>query len=129
MSEATKRRPRFSLSTWILIGILLGVGVGLFFGEPAAALQPLGDAFIRLLQMTILPYMVVALIAGLGKLTMADARLLALRGGAVMVLFWVVGFAIAAGRAGRSCATCWAGERPPNPRRTSAGCPPRTKRT
>lgn len=94
MSEATKRPPRFSLSTWILIGILLGAGVGLFLGEPAAALQPLGDAFIRLLQMTILPYMVVALIAGLGKLTMADARLLALRGGAVMVLFWVVGFAI-----------------------------------
>ena len=94
MGTDERKKRRLGLSSWILIGIVAGVAVGLFFGEPAAKLKPFGDGFIRLLQMSILPYMVMALIGGLGSLSYREARLLAGRGGAVMVLFWVVGFAI-----------------------------------
>ncbi len=94
MSKQERKKRRLGLSSWILIGIVAGIAVGLFLGEPAAKLKPFGDAFIRLLQMSILPYMVMALIGGLGSLSYREAGLLAGRGGAVMVLFWVVGFAI-----------------------------------
>jgi Na+/H+-dicarboxylate symporter len=58
----------------ILAGLLAGVAVGLFFGESAAVLQPLADLYIRGMQMTVLPYLVLTLVGGLGQLTgRADA--------------------------------------------------------
>ncbi|MBW1876585.1 MAG: cation:dicarboxylase symporter family transporter, partial [Deltaproteobacteria bacterium] len=48
-----------TLATKVLIGFALGVGSGIFFGELAAPVGVVGDAFIRLLQMTVLPYVVV----------------------------------------------------------------------
>ncbi|MGH6622611.1 MAG: cation:dicarboxylate symporter family transporter, partial [Burkholderiaceae bacterium] len=81
------RRPRFPLSTQILIGLALGVFAGVFFGEPIAVLQPLADVYIRLMQMTVLPYLVLTLIVGLGQLDGAEARRLAMRGGLLFLLF------------------------------------------
>jgi Na+/H+-dicarboxylate symporter len=57
-----------TLSTQVLIGMLLGVAVGIFFGERAASLQIIGDAFVMLLQMTVMPFIAVSLVAALGKL-------------------------------------------------------------
>jgi ABC-type amino acid transport substrate-binding protein len=45
-----------SLSTKVLIGLGLGIAAGIFFGETAAFLKVLGNVFILLLQMTVLPY-------------------------------------------------------------------------
>ncbi len=64
-----KKKLRFSLSTNILIGMFLGIACGIFFGEKVAFLQVAGNAFIKLLQMTILPYILVSLINGIGGLT------------------------------------------------------------
>ena len=77
-----------SLSTRIFIGLLSGVAAGLFFGELVADLKLLGDAFIKLLQMTVLPYIVVSLIAGFGRMDGPQLRRLALRGSAVLVAIW-----------------------------------------
>ena len=66
-------------SVRILVGLVAGVAVGLFFGEDAALLQPLADLYIRAMQMTVLPYLVLTLIGGLGKLDLATARRLGLR--------------------------------------------------
>ena len=90
----TKQTPRLSLSAQILLGLAAGILVGLFFGEPAAALQPIADIYIRLMQMTVLPYLVLALIIGFGQLDGRTARLLALRGGALLVLVWVLTCAV-----------------------------------
>jgi Na+/H+-dicarboxylate symporter len=92
MASETKKRFRFSLSTNILIGLLLGVFVGLFFGEYCARLQIIGDAFIKLLQMSILPYIVVSLITGIGSLSFVQAKSLARKAGVLLLLFWAVGF-------------------------------------
>ena len=43
-----------SLSTRVLIGLVAGVATGLFLGEITAPLKVVGDAFIQLLQMTVL---------------------------------------------------------------------------
>jgi len=77
--DASGRQPRWSLSVRILVGLALGVLAGLFFGEPAAVLQPVADIYIRLMQMTVLPYLVLTLVAGLGQLDPAAARRLGLR--------------------------------------------------
>jgi len=82
-----------SLSTRILLGLVLGVAAGIFFGEPMGALRVAGDAFVKLLQMTVLPYVVVSLVAGLGRLSYGEARVLALRGGALLLLLWTIAFA------------------------------------
>ena len=76
-----------SLSARVLIGLLLGVAVGLFLGEEAAPLGVLGDAFVLLLQMTVLPFVVVSLVHGLGCIRPEQARSLALRAGAFVLLF------------------------------------------
>ena len=77
-----------SLSGRILVGLLAGVATGLFFGEIVADLKLLGDIFVKLLQITVLPYIIVSLIAGFGRMQMDQARQLALRGTAVLLVIW-----------------------------------------
>ena len=62
-----------SLSTKVLLGLGLGILAGLFFGESVAFLATPGDAFVVLLQMTVLPYVMIALIHSLGGLSVTDA--------------------------------------------------------
>lgn len=73
----------------VLAGFGLGILCGLFFGEMAAVLDPVGRAYVRLLQMAVLPYIVVSLIAGLGRLSPSQASRMAVWGGAV--LFVILG--------------------------------------
>jgi Na+/H+-dicarboxylate symporter len=85
---------RLGLSGRILVGLVLGVLCGIFFGEYFAPLQVFGEAFIKLLQMSILPYITVSLIVGIGSLSYDQAKTLAAKGGLLLLLFWAVGFAI-----------------------------------
>jgi Na+/H+-dicarboxylate symporter/ABC-type amino acid transport substrate-binding protein len=80
-----------SLATQVLIGVGLGIGAGIFFGEKVAFFKVAGDAFIQLLQMTVLPYVLLSLIAGLGGLSYKQAAALARKGGAILVLLWTLG--------------------------------------
>ncbi len=80
-----------SLSAQILIGLGLGVSCGLFFGEYCAPLSIAGDAFIGLLQMTVLPYIVLSLLVNLGRLSMEKGRKLVAAGLAVLALFTTIG--------------------------------------
>jgi Na+/H+-dicarboxylate symporter/ABC-type amino acid transport substrate-binding protein len=84
------RIPRLSLSTRVLIGLVLGVASGLVLGDLATWFDVIGRAFVRLLQMTVIPYVIASLIAGLGRLDPSEARALALRGGATLAILWVV---------------------------------------
>ena len=93
MSRNWKISPP-SLSTFIIIGLLLGIVCGLFFGDYCAFLKIFGDAFIKLLQMSILPYIVVSLIAGIGSLSFKEAKLIGIKGGTLLLLFWAIGFAV-----------------------------------
>jgi Na+/H+-dicarboxylate symporter/ABC-type amino acid transport substrate-binding protein len=83
-----------SLSTKVLIGLGLGMLAGVFFGEEAAFLKVLGDAFIQLLQMTVLPYMMVSLITGLGGLSFREAASLGRSCGVLLLVLWSLGLAI-----------------------------------
>ena len=79
------------MSTKILIGLGLGILSGVFFGEEVAFLKMPGDAFILLLQMTVLPYIMVSLITGLGGLSFHEAAALGRKCGLLLLLLWAIG--------------------------------------
>ena len=82
------------LSTRIFIGLFAGIATGLFFGELVGDLKIVGDVFVKLLQMTVLPYIVVSLVAGFGRMDAPQARRLAIRGAAVLGIIWLVALLI-----------------------------------
>ena len=87
-------RKRLSLSTRVLIGLALGGACGLVFGEPVAFLGIAGEVFVRLLQMSVLPYLTVSLVGGLGKLSYSQAASLAKRAGGILLVLWGVSLVV-----------------------------------
>src|SRR6185295_8327268 len=61
----------------------------------AAILRVVADGYVRLLQMTVLPYVTISIIAGLGSLDFGEARAIGKRVGAVLVLLWAAALAAA----------------------------------
>jgi Na+/H+-dicarboxylate symporter len=94
MNDQVKNKRGISLSTQILIGLTFGLFVGIFFGEKASVLAIVGKAYIGLIQMSILPYMVVSLMLGIGSLSYEKAGKLAITGGIVLVASWFLAFTI-----------------------------------
>src|SRR5262245_24567445 len=84
-----------SFSRQILTGLALGILTGLFFGEGAAALSWAADGFVKLLQMMVLPYIFVSIIASLGSLRPSDLRTLGLRAAAVIGGLWILALSFA----------------------------------
>src|SRR5258706_8550585 len=83
-----------SLSAKIFLGLGLGIATGIFLGEIAAPLKVVGAGFVQLLQMAVLPYIIIALMSGLGKLKYAEAVRLSLRVGSLLLLIWAVTLAV-----------------------------------
>ncbi len=84
-----------TFSKKILVGAFAGIATGLFLGEHVAPLGIVGQGFVRLLQMTVLPYVTVSIILSLGSLDLAQARRLGLRAGATIAALWVVALVFA----------------------------------
>jgi len=82
--------PLLSLSTKIFLALLLGICTGIFFGELVAFLEIVGEVYIKLLQMTVLPYVILSLILGLGSLEYKQAVTLAKNGGLLLLLIWAI---------------------------------------
>ena len=58
--------PRIGFTAKIFLSILAGALSGLFFGEMTAVLDPVGNAFIGLMQITVIPTVVIFIITGIG---------------------------------------------------------------
>ena len=79
-----------NFSAKVIFGLTLGIDTGVFLGELVEPLKVVADGFVRLLQMTVLPYVVLPIMSSLGSLDYAGARQLFSRAGAVLVLLWLV---------------------------------------
>ena len=90
----TRVRVRDSLLSQVLISLALGIFCGLFFGQGTAHLGVIGDIYVGLLQMTVLPYLIVALICGIGRLDPAWAAQIGARGAGLMLFLWAVSFVV-----------------------------------
>lgn len=53
----------------LAVAFVLGTAVAFFIGPPATRLAPLGDLFLRLLQMIVIPVVVFSLLAGVRRLS------------------------------------------------------------
>jgi len=73
----------------VIIALIAGISAGMFVGEPAGNLEILGNAYIRLLQMTVLPYVLVSIIGGLGKLDSDMAASIGVRAIKVILVLWL----------------------------------------
>ena len=79
-----------SSSRRILVGLAAGIAVGVFLGDRATVFAWAADGFVKLLQMTVLPYVILSIVTSLGSLTYAEARTLGLRAGAVLAGLWAL---------------------------------------
>lgn len=61
-------RFRISLPMQMALATLFGVATGLFFGQRTSFLEPWGDAYIMILKITAIPYLIVAIIHGIAML-------------------------------------------------------------
>lgn len=92
MAALFKNRKPLSLSNKIIIGLTLGALTGLFLGEYAYPFDYAGKAFIGLLQMTVLPYIVFSLMMNIGRLSMDTGKQLIYIG--MKVLAVLIGFGL-----------------------------------
>lgn len=81
------------LYTQIFVGIIVGVVLGLVLGPKTSVLKPVGDIFIRLLMMLIVPLTFFTLVSGLTKLE--DLRSFRSLGG-MIILYYAVSSLVAA---------------------------------
>ena len=93
MNGTRTNRMRFSISSIspfqrVIASLVIGIVFGLLVGEPAGKLEIGGNAYIKLLQMTVLPYILFSLIGGLGRLDMAMARRIGVAGAGLILFLW-----------------------------------------
>ncbi|MDQ0871950.1 proton glutamate symport protein [Paenibacillus sp. V4I3] len=82
---------KFGLAFQILFGLILGIIVGaIFFGNPTVEsyLKPLGDIFIRLIKMIVVPIVVSSLVVGVAGV--GDMKRLGKLGGKTILYFEIV---------------------------------------
>lgn len=85
---AVKLYTKLSPFQRVVIALILGIAVGIIVGEPAGNLEILGNAYIRLLQMTVIPYVLVSIVGGLGKLDSDMASSIGVRAVKVILMIW-----------------------------------------
>ena len=57
-----------NLGVWIIIAMVIGIVVGIAMGPEAAMFKPLGDLFIQLIKMLVVPLVLVSIISGAAAL-------------------------------------------------------------
>ena len=78
MKPVTKKQFTFSMQ-WlkspivVLMSLVLAIVAGVFFPTFSKSLAPIGDIYLRLLQMTIIPILMTALIGSVGKLCASES--------------------------------------------------------
>lgn len=85
------KKIKLSLALQILVGLILGIIVGgLFYGNPAVEwyLKPIGDIFIRLIKMIVVPIVFSSLVVGIAGT--GDIKQVGRLGGKTLLYFEVV---------------------------------------
>jgi len=77
-----------------VFSLVLGLATGILLGEITAPLHAIGDAYIHLLKMTVVPFGIIVLIARLGRVKCADAVDLALRAGRLLAVIGPLALAV-----------------------------------
>lgn len=82
---------KIGLAWQIFIGLILGIIVGaIFYGNPKVAtyLQPIGDIFLRLIKMIVIPIVISSLVVGVASV--GDLKKLGKLGGKTIIYFEII---------------------------------------
>ena len=79
-----------SLSVQMAIATFLGILCGLFLGDIAGILNPWANAYIMLLKVTAVPYLMVAIIHGVGQMTDSQGKEILKKGFFFVCLAWII---------------------------------------
>lgn len=82
------------LPLWVLIGGSLGILTGLFFGNDAAVLRPIGATYVKLMEFVVFPYIVCSLLHGLGRLSPDTAWRLFRSSWLIFLAVWGLAFLV-----------------------------------
>ena len=75
---------------WVVVGALAGIVTGVVLGDRTVMLEPVGSAYAMMLRIAVYPYLICALIYGLGRLTPAMAGRLFRAGWGIYLFLWCV---------------------------------------
>ena len=78
------------LGSLVFVGLVGGVAAGIFFGDYCSVLSVVGDAFVDLLRLTVLPFIATTLVVNLGRQSLKTTGRLALVGGTVLAIIWLI---------------------------------------
>ncbi|MEM9683148.1 MAG: cation:dicarboxylase symporter family transporter [Pseudomonadota bacterium] len=80
------------LPAWVLLGAVLGVLVGLFIGQDAAVLEPIGTSYVLMMEVVVFPYIICTLLHGLGRLSPGNAWRLFRSAWMIFLGVWAITF-------------------------------------
>jgi proton glutamate symport protein len=86
-----KSMKKIGLAWQIFIGLIVGIAVGaIFYGNPAVEtyLKPIGDIFLRLIKMIVIPIVVSSLVVGVAGV--GDIKKLGKLGGKTIIYFEII---------------------------------------
>lgn len=81
---------KMSLSFHMALAIVLGILVGLFFGEGCRIFAPWGNAYIMLMKVTAVPYLIGAIIHGVGQFSATQGKLILKNGIIFIAIAWAI---------------------------------------
>ena len=81
---------KLTFAKLVITSMILGVICGIVFGERCSSLALIGQGYIALLQMCILPYVVLSILYGIGRLGIRESRQMASKGISLTLIFWGV---------------------------------------
>ena len=85
---------RSSLTLQMIIATLLGIFVGLFLGDLCHVFAPWENAYIMILKITTIPYLICAVIHGIGRLATGAAKQILRKGLLFIAGIWVINIGI-----------------------------------
>ena len=97
MVQPSDRMPASptQLSVWpVAIGGAIGILVGLFLGDYAHLIRPVGEVYVLLLEVAVYPYLICSLLHGLGSMAPAQAWRLFRSGWKFYVALWGITFGL-----------------------------------
>ncbi|MGD0664842.1 MAG: cation:dicarboxylase symporter family transporter [Rhabdochlamydiaceae bacterium] len=85
---------KHSLSLQMLIAVLIGIFMGLFLGDLCSVFGPWENAYIMILKVTTIPYLICAVMHGIGRLGLSTAKNILHKGLIFISCMWAINIII-----------------------------------
>src|SRR3990167_7364503 len=85
---------KISLGFQMALATFLGLVCGLFFGDLCQVFTPYANAYIMILKITAVPYLIGAIIYGIGQLSLSQSKMIAKKGFLFLAIAWTVNIAM-----------------------------------